>query len=219
MQGDIKYNWIKLDEEEHIERSRVLFEDIDKRRSVRAFSEDPIPKEAILNAIRIASSAPSGAHKQPWTFCLVSDKEIKRKIRLAAEEEEKLNYAERMSETWLDDLKKFGTNWEKPFLEKAPYLIIVFKKAYNEKVDGKKQTNYYVNESVGLAVGFLLMALHQIGFHTLTHTPSPMKFLSKILNRPDNERPFLLIPVGYPEPQHRVPDLKRKSLNEVVIEY
>lgn len=219
MESDIKYNWVKLNEKQHIERSQNLFQEMDKRRSIRAFSEDSIPKEAILNAIKTASSAPSGAHKQPWTFCLVSDKDIKRKIRIAAEEEEKLNYSERMSDTWLEDLKKFGTNWEKPFLEKAPYLIIIFKKVYDEEVEGKKQTNYYVNESVGLAAGFLLMALHQIGLYTLTHTPSPMKFLTQILERPPNERPFLLIPVGYPEKNHTVPNLKRKELNEVLMEY
>jgi len=219
MEGLIKYNWKKLSKKEHVTISRELFNEMNKRRSIREFSSDDIPREAILNAIKIASSAPSGAHKQPWTFCLISDDKIKKQIRFAAEEEEKLNYSERMSETWLEDLKKFRTNWKKEFLEKAPYLIVVFKKVYDEKIEGKKHNNYYVNESVGLAVGFLLMALHQIGLHTLTHTPSPMKFLSKILNRPSNERPFLLIPVGYPEHDHEVPDLKRKQLNEVLVEY
>lgn len=218
MKGFIPYQWTKLNQEEQIVKSRELFEEMKERRSIRGFSEDAIPKEAVLNAIRIAGSAPSGANKQPWTFCLVEDSTLKRKIRLAAEEEEKLNYAERMSETWLEDLKKFGTNWEKPFLEKAPYLIVVFKKAYDVEEDEKKQ-NYYVNESVGIACGFLLMALHQCGLYTLTHTPSPMKFLTDILGRPSNERPYLLIPVGYPEKYLEVPDIERKKIEEILAVY
>lgn len=218
MEGFTPYSWTKLSREEHIAKSTALFELMNKRRSIREFSEEEVPKEAIINAIKTASTAPSGANKQPWTFCLISSPEIKRKIRAAAEEEERLNYSERMSEEWLDDLKKFGTNWEKPFLEKAPYLIVVFKQAYEEAEDGK-HTNYYVNESVGLAAGFLLMALHQAGLYTLTHTPSPMKFLSKILDRPSNERPFLLIPVGYPADGHQVPDIKRKEQQQILTEY
>lgn len=218
MEGFKKYQWTKLSHEEQIAKSKDVFLQMNTRRSIRGFSEEDVPLEAIKNAIMTASSAPSGAHKQPWTFCLVSSRDIKRKIRLAAEEEEKLNYSQRMSKEWLKDLEKFKTNWEKPFLETAPYLIIVFKKVYDNDGEGKK-TNYYVNESVGLATGFLLMALHQIGLYTLTHTPSPMRFLSKILNRPENERPFLLIPVGYPEKGHEVPILERKSENEIMIEY
>ena len=218
MEGFKKYDWSKLSHEEQLSKSKEIYKEMDRRRSIRSFSDEPVSKEAILNAIKTASTAPSGAHKQPWTFCLVSNKEIKKQIREAAEEEEKLNYDHRMSEIWLKDLEKFNTNWEKPFLEVAPFLIIVFKKVYNEGKE-KKLTNYYVNESVGLSTGFLLMTLHQIGLFALTHTPSPMNFLTKILNRPSNERPFLLIPVGYPAGDVEVPIIERKDLNEILVEY
>lgn len=218
MDGFIKYQWTKISSTDQLNKSISLYHEMDQRRTIREFSSESVSKEAIFNAIKIASTAPSGAHKQPWTFCLISSPELKKEIRKAAEKEEKLNYSERMSETWLEDLKKFRTNSEKPFLEDAPYLIIVFKKAYDNDGEGKR-TNYYVNESVGLATGFLLMALHQIGLYTLTHTPSPMKFLTDILKRPSNERPFLLIPVGYPVNNIEVPDLQRKPLNEILIEY
>lgn len=218
MEGFIPYNWTKLSHEEHIDKSATLFEDMNKRRSIREFSDEDVPREALINAIKTASTAPSGANKQPWVFCLVSNPEIKKKIRMAAEEEEKLNYSERMSDSWLKDLEKFGTNWEKPFLETAPYLIVVLKKAY-DKIDQDKTQNYYVNESVGLATGFLLMALHKIGLYTLTHTPSPMRFLTEILKRPSNERPFLLIPVGYPKKGHMVPKISRKGEKEIITEY
>ncbi|MCL4140872.1 UNVERIFIED_CONTAM: hypothetical protein GTU68_012886 [Idotea baltica] len=165
-----------------------------------------------------ASSAPSGAHKQPWTFCAVSDPVIKKQIRDAAEEEERINYGGRMSKRWLDELKKFGTNAEKPFLEIAPWLIIVFKKAY-QRVDGEKANNYYVNESVGIATGFLLSAIHHAGLVSLTHTPSPMNFLTKVLDRPSNERPYLLIPVGYPDAKATVPIISRKPASEVIAWY
>ena len=218
MESFIPYSWKKLNPEEQVEKSAKFYKLMNERRSIRGFSKEALPKEAMLNAIKTASTAPSGAHKQPWTFCLISSPDIKRKIREAAEEEEKLNYGQRMSEEWLDDLKKFRTNWEKPFLEIAPYLIVVFKKVYDDDGEGKK-TNYYVNESVGLATGFLLTALHNAGIYALTHTPSPMKFLSEILDRPKNERPFLLIPIGYPEDGHEVPELKRKEAKEFLIEY
>ncbi len=165
-----------------------------------------------------ASTAPSGAHKQPWTFCLVSNPKIKREIRVAAEEEEYRSYHDRMSQEWLDDLKAIGTDWHKPFLEIAPWLIAVFRKAYDLENE-KKRTNYYVNESVGLACGLLIAAIHQAGLVALTHTPSPMNFLSEVLKRPENERPFLLIPVGYPDEAAYVPDLKRKPLEEVAVFY
>ncbi len=196
------------------ERSKQFYEFMDKRRSVREFSDKPISKEVIDQLILTASSAPSGAHKQPWTFCAVSSPEIKQKIREAAEKEEYENYHGRMSDDWLEDLKQFGTDWNKPFLTTAPWLIIVFKKAY-DLVDGEKAKNYYVNESVGLATGFLLAAIHNAGFVSLTHTPSPLNFLQKILERPTNERPFLLIPVGYPADDAEVPVLTRKGLDEM----
>ena len=172
----------------------------------------------IDEVIMTASSAPSGPHKQPWTFCAVSNQEIKAKIRQAAEKEEYENYHGRMSDSWLEDLQPFATDWNKPFLEIAPWLIIMFKKAYDLH-DGKKSKNYYVNESVGIAAGFLISAIHYAGLATLTHTPSPMNFLQNILGRPENERAFLLLPVGYPTTDAVVPDLKRKSNDEVIVHY
>jgi nitroreductase len=201
-----------------LERSRSYFEWMNQRRTVRDIGNRPVPKEVIEQIVMTASTAPSGAHKQPWTFCLISDPNIKGKIQLAAEEEEYRSYHDRMSQEWLDDLKAIGTDWHKPFLEQAPWLIAVFKKAYDLE-DGKKRMNYYVNESVGLACGFLIAAIHQVGLVALTHTPSPMNFLIEVLERPENERPFLLIPVGYPEEEAYVPDLKRKPLEEVVEYY
>jgi len=205
--------------EEMLERSATFFHWLDTRRTVRDYSDKPVPKEVIENIIKSASTAPSGAHKQPWVFCVVSNPNLKKKIRIAAEEEEKESYARRMSEEWLEDLEHLGTNWEKPFLEMAPYLIIVFKKVYDFDKKEEKSNNYYVNESVGLASGFLLTAIHNAGLVGLTHTPSPMAFLSKLLNRPSNERPFLLIPVGYPADETYVPQLTRKPLEEVSVFY
>ncbi|HET8860372.1 nitroreductase family protein [Marivirga sp.] len=197
-----------------ITRSEDFYLSMNKRRSVRDFSDQDIPKEVIENIIKTASTAPSGAHKQPWTFCIISNPGLKKKIREAAEKEEQKSYQNRMTEQWLKDLEPIGTDWEKPFLETAPYLIIVFKKIFDED-NGEKKTNYYVNESVGIACGFLIAAIHQVGLVTLTHTPSPMNFLSKILKIPKNERPYLLLPVGYPAEETYVPKLERKSLNEI----
>jgi nitroreductase len=205
--------------EEMIRRSDDFYQWIDKRRTVRDFSDKQIPSEVIQNIIKAASTAPSGAHKQPWTFCVVSDPLLKKEIRRAAEKEEKESYDNRMSEEWLNDIKPLQTDWQKPFIEVAPYLIVVFKKAYDLLPDGSKRTNYYVNESVGIACGFLLAAVHHAGLVALTHTPSPMNFLTSLLKRPENERPFLLIPVGYPHPETYVPKLERKPINEVLITY
>jgi iodotyrosine deiodinase len=205
--------------DEMISRSAAFYDWTEKRRTVRDFSDQSIPLEVIENIIKAASTAPSGAHKQPWTFCVVSDRGLKKEIRVAAENEEKESYDNRMSEEWLEDLKHLQTDWQKPFLEIAPYLIIVFKKAYDLAPDGNKRTNYYVNESVGLACGFLLAAIHHAGLVALTHTPSPMNFLTKLLKRPENERPFLLIPVGYPHPETYVPKLERKKIEEVMVKY
>ena len=204
---------------EMLNRSREFFQEMQQRRTVREFSDRPIPKEIISFILETASSAPSGANKQPWTFCVVSDPEIKAKIRDAAEKEEYENYHGRMSEEWLEDLKKFGTDHIKPFLEIAPYLIVVFKKAYDIGPDGEKQKNYYVNESVGLACGFLLAAIHHAGLVSVTHTPSPMNFLQKVLNRPENERAFLLIPVGFPAADAKVPAISRKTLDQFSVWY
>ncbi|ELR70883.1 Nitroreductase family protein [Fulvivirga imtechensis AK7] len=206
-------------EEEVVQRSNDFYHWMDQRRTVRDFSDKPIPREVIDNLILTASTAPSGAHKQPWTFCVVSSPDLKKKIRKAAEEEEYESYHGRMTPEWLEDLKPLQTDWHKSFLETAPYLIIVFKRAYELDAKGNKRNNYYVNESVGLAAGFLLTAIHHAGLVALTHTPSPMNFLAKLLDRPANERPVLLIPVGYPAHETYVPRLRRKSLDEVAAYY
>lgn len=186
------------------------------RRTVREFSSEPVPRELIIEAVRIAGRAPSGANQQPWHFVVVSDPAIKREIREAAEAEERENYDRRFPDDWLAALAPFGTDWQKPFLETAPYLIVVFTVTYGLSSAEQKIKHYYVNESVGIATGFLLTALHLAGLATLTHTPSPMGFLGRILGRPANERPYLLIPVGYPAEQAQVPDIEKKPLDEIV---
>ncbi|MEM9887295.1 MAG: nitroreductase family protein [Bacteroidota bacterium] len=205
--------------EEMTHRSQDFYDYMKQRRSLRIFSDRPVPKVVIENIIMTASSAPSGAHKQPWTFCAVSSPEIKKTIRQAAEKEEYENYHGRMSEEWLEDLVPFGTDWNKPFLEIAPWLIIIFKKAYDMDAAGNREKNYYVNESVGIAAGFLLTAIHQAGLVALTHTPSPMGFLQKVLHRPKNEHAFLLIPVGYAAADAKVPDIERKKAADVIVYY
>ncbi|MBK6821179.1 MAG: nitroreductase family protein [Bacteroidetes bacterium] len=191
---------------------------MNSRRTVREFSSEPVAIEVIDNIIMSASTAPSGANKQPWTFCVVTNPQLKSQIRVAAEKEEYESYNGRMPQEWLDDLSYLGTDWQKPFLEDAPALIIVFKQSY-ELNEGQKKTNYYVSESVGLACGFLLQAIHQCGLVALTHTPSPMNFLSKLLKRPENEKPYLLIPIGYPADKVMVPDIKRKEKEQVIVYY
>lgn len=212
----IPYARETYESQEMLRRSQDYYQWLDRRRTVRDISDRPVPREIMEQLILAASTAPSGAHKQPWTFCLVSNVNIKRQIREAAEKEEHASYHGRMSDQWLEDLKSIGTDWHKPFLERAPWLIVVFKRAYEQQGPEKRQ-NYYVNESVGLACGFLLAAIHQAGLVALTHTPSPMNFLAKILQRPENERPFLLIPVGYAEEQAYVPKLTRKKLGEIAV--
>lgn len=214
----IPYQPLQFSEAEMLQRSEDFYTFLNKRRTVREFSDKPVPRELIENVVMAASTAPSGAHKQPWTFCVVSNPDIKSEIRKAAEEEEYTNYHGRMGDEWLQDLAPFGTDEHKPFLEIAPYLIVVFKKSY-ELINGEKRKCYYVQESVGLACGMLLAAIHNAGLVALTHTPSPMNFLQKILNRPENEKPFLLIPVGYPAGGVQVPDLQRKGKDEVIVYY
>ena len=187
-----------------------------QRRSVRHFSPESIPDGVLDECIAAAATAPSGAHRQPWTFVVVRDPALKRELRLAAEEEERSFYSERITSEWRDALAPLGTDWHKPFLEDAPALIVVFRHAHGVEGD-RKVTNYYTQESVGIACGFLLAALHTSGLATLTHTPSPMEFLGRILGRPPHERAYLLIPVGYPAPGCEVPNLERKSLDEVRI--
>ena len=197
-----------------LNHSKSFLANISSRRSVRDFSDEAVPIELITNAVKAAASAPSGANKQPWHFVVVNDPLVKREIRMAAEKEEKAFYSYRASSEWLKDLEPFETNWSKPFLEVAPSLIVVFKKVYDVRKKQRKK-NYYVNESVGIASGILLAALHHSGLATLTHTPAPMGFLEGILKRPKNEKAFLLIPVGFPSKDAEVPRLAKKSFNEV----
>ena len=210
-----KINFTKISTDEMNLRSKSLLHQIQQRRSVRDFSSQNVPIEVIKNCIKTAASAPSGANKQPWHFSLVQNKKIKKEIRLAAESEEKQFYEHRASKEWLEDLNQFGTDWKKPFLETAPFLIIIFSQVFEKNADGENRKNYYVNESVGIAAGFLLAALHNAGLATLTHTPSPMNFLAKILKRPDNERAYLLIPVGYPSKNAKVPIISKKPFSKI----
>jgi len=198
-----------------LERAKANYEDVRRRRTVRQFSDRPVPQEIIENCIKAAGTAPSGANMQPWHFVAVSDAAIKKEIRKKAEEEEYAFYHQRAPEEWLEDLQPFETNEDKPFLETAPWLIAVFEQRYGLNDDGSRKKHYYVTESVGLATGLLINAVHHAGLVSLTHTPSPMKFLNDILKRPQNEKPFLLLVVGYPAEDARVPDIGRKGLNEI----
>jgi iodotyrosine deiodinase len=210
----MKLRWDRLPDEEMIARARAFSEEMSSRRSVRHFSSEPVPEEVLVEAIRTASSAPSGANKQPWTFVLVTDPEIKRRIREAAEEEERAFYGGRAPERWLLDLEPLGTGPDKPFLEAAPALIVVFAQKHGGEANSR---HYYVSESVGIACGFLIAALHHAGLASLTHTPSPMAFLSEILGRPDHERAYVLMPVGYPAEGCEVPDIERKPISQVLL--
>lgn len=210
-----RYSFKKKSSQDMITQSNELMKEMLKRRSIRDFSSEEIPDMVIKNVLKTAMAAPSGANKQPWKFVVVKDENIKRKIRIAAEEEEKKFYEHRATEEWLKDLNKFGTDWNKPFLENAPALIIVFRQSYDNSRGGRRK-NYYVNESVGIACGFLLMALQNAGLVSLTHTPSPMGFLERILERPKNEKAYLLIPVGFPAKNAEVPILNKKAYNRSV---
>lgn len=202
-----------------LDRAKSFYGFMNSRRTVRDFAPNEIPDDLIRDILLAAGTAPSGANKQPWTFCVVRNPEIKREIRIAAEKEEYDNYHGRMPVEWLNDLEPLGTNWEKPFLEIAPALIVVFRKNYDILENGSSSKNYYVHESVGLACGILIAAIHNAGLVALTHTPSPMNFLQTLLKRPQNEKPFLIIPIGFPEPNARVPDIHRKKLDEIAIFY
>ncbi len=214
--GFIPLEFSRLGEEEMVSRAREFCALMQRRRSVRFISSEPIPRECVELAVRTAATAPSGAHRQPWRFVIVDDPDLKREIREAAETEERENYEHRFPPDWLEALSALGTDWNKEFLEHAPYLVIVFKQSYGVDSDGEKVNNYYVNESVGIACGLFIAALHNMGLATLTHTPSPMGFLSRLLGRPANEKPYILFPIGYPAADATVPDLKRKSMEEVV---
>lgn len=213
MHGFIPYTPERVAPEEGLRRGRAFAETMLARRSVRDFSPDPVPRALIETAVRIACSAPSGANLQPWRFVAVSDPAIKHRIREGAEAEERLNYAGRMPDRWLRDLEPLGTDADKSFLDVVPWILVVFRQSARE--DGGR--NYYVQESVGIATGLLFAALQTMGLSTLPHTPSPMRFLNQILGRPENEKPHLLMPVGYPTPDCRVPDIRKRPLDESLL--
>jgi iodotyrosine deiodinase len=207
----------RLPEDEMLRRARGFYAEMDRRRTTRHFSDQPVPRELIEYAVRTAGTAPSGAHQQPWTFVLVSDPEIKRRMREAAEEEERINYGGRMPEEWVEALAPLGTDAVKEHITTAPYVVVMFRQTYGIRENGTRRTHYYTSESCGIAAGLFIAAVHRMGLATLTHTPSPMGFLSELLQRPANEKPFLLMPVGYPAPDARVPDLVRKPLDEIAV--
>lgn len=205
-------------DDELLERARATYASMERRRTVRAFAPDPVPREAIELAIAAASTAPSGAHQQPWTFVAIGDPDIKRRIRVAAEEEEQRSYeGGRMPDEWLAALAPLGTDWRKPYLEIAPWIVVLFEQVHGWFPDGSVRKHYCARESVGIACGLFIAAVHEMGLATLTHTPSPMGFLTAVLGRPANERPFVLMPVGHPAPDAVVPALTRKSLDDVAI--
>lgn len=211
----IPYEFVRRGEREMLSRVDLLHTEMNRRRSCRFFSDEAVPREILEKVIAIAHSAPSGANRKAWRFVVVDDPTIKRKIRLAAEKEERESYGHRMPQAWLEALEPIGTDAHKPFLEIAPYLVVLFRIDW-EEIDGKRYPNYYPHESAGIAAGFFIMACHQVGLATLTHTPSPMGFMRDILKRPINEKPFLLMPVGYPAGDCTVPDLPKKPLSEAL---
>ena len=214
----VPYRPVRLPAEVSLERGQSFLASMSARRSVRHFSDEPVPREAIALAIRTAGTAPSGAHCQPWRFVVVDDPSIKLRIRVAVEQEERRSYeGGRMSDEWREALAPLGTDWRKPYLETAPYLVVVFEETQGKFPDGRPRKHYYARESVGLACGLFIAALHQMGLCTLTHTPSPMGFLRDILGRPKTERPFILFPVGYPAADAEVPDLERKPASEIML--
>jgi iodotyrosine deiodinase len=211
----IPLNFKPLSDQQMLQESEQFYQDIKRRRTVRDFSEQPVDRAIIENAVRAAGTAPSGAHKQPWHFAIIANPDVKKTIRIAAEAEEREFYEGKAPQAWLDDLKVFETNAQKPFLETAPYLIAVFLERNTIDADGTKHKNYYMPESVGIATGMLLTALHTSGLATLTHTPSPMKFLNEILGRPSNEKPYMLIVTGHPAQDATVPDITRKPFEKI----
>lgn len=215
--GFVPYNPPRIPPEDGLDRLQALHEELEARRSVRHFSSEPVPRSLIEQAILAASTAPSGAHRQPWRFVAISSPQLKRRIRVAAEAEEKRSYESRMPEEWKDALAPLGTTWQKPYLEVVPWIVVVFAENYRLMPDGSRRKNYYVRESAGIACGMFIAALHRAGLATLTHTPSPMRFLSEILARPPGEQPMILFPIGYPAPDAAVPDITRKGLAEVAV--
>ncbi|MEA3501553.1 MAG: nitroreductase family protein [Actinomycetota bacterium] len=216
----VAYEHPRLPEDEMRDQASSFYQLMARRRSVRTFGTDAVPKDLIETAILTAGTAPSGAHQQPWTFVVVGDTNTKRRIRLAAEEEERTNYLDgRMPEDWQGEIARLGTSWQKPYLEDAPWIVVLFEQRYGIGQDGSLRKHYYVKESAGIAAGVFIAALHTMGLATLTHTPSPMAFLTKLLHRPPNERPFILFPIGYPAPGTVVPKLERKPLSDILVEY
>lgn len=214
--ASIEYRPPTFSKSEMLQRAKTHYQLMSQRRSVRHFSADAVPRELIELAIATASTSPSGAHRQPWRFVAISNPVIKQRIRIAAEAEERESYeGGRMPSDWLDALSRLGTDWEKSYLEVVPWIVVVFEETYGIDPDGGQRKNYYVKESVGMACGLFIAALHNMGLASLTHTPSPMGFLSDILDRPRNEKPFVLIPIGYPAENCQVPDLTRKSLQQI----
>ncbi len=213
----IPFEYRPLSDAERMARAEAFYDRMRRRRSVRYFSDKPLPRGLVEKLIATAATAPSGANQQPWSFVAVTDPGIKREIREAAEEEERAFYEHRATSEWLQDLEPLGTNWVKDFLEAAPVLIVVFRQVHGLRPDGTLKKFYYTSESVGIAAGLLIAAIHEAGLVTLTHTPSPMNFLEKILRRPPSERAFLLMPVGEPAEGATVPDIERKNLDEVLI--
>lgn len=214
----IDHHFDRFPEAEMRARARAFFAEMERRRSIRDFSDAPVPRALVELAIRTASTAPSGAHRQPWKFVAIGDPQIKRAIRMEAEREEWQSYeGGRMPAEWREALEPLGTTWQKPFLETVPWIVVVFEEVYGTTEAGTPRKNYYVKESVGIACGLFVAALHHMGLATLTHTPSPMRFLSKILGRPENERPYILFPVGFPAEHVQVPNLRRKGLEEVAV--
>lgn len=208
---------VRIPEDEMLQRARGFYAEMDLRRTTRHFSAEPVPRELIELAVRTAGTAPSGAHQQPWTFVVVADPELKRRMREAAEEEERVNYGGRMPPEWLSALAPLGTDAVKEHITTAPYVVVMFRHVHGVHADGSRRTNYYTTESCGIAAGLFVAALHRMGLATLTHTPSPMGFLGALLKRPENEKAFLLMPVGYPAPDARVPNLSRKPLEEIAV--
>ena len=214
----VPYRPARVEPDEVVGRSARFHQIMDQRRSVRMFSSDPVPRAAIEQAVAAASTAPSGAHRQPWTFVLIGDADIKRRIREAAEEEERVNYeGGRLPDDWLEALQPLGTDWHKEFLEVVPWIVVLFEQRFGLDEAGNRLKHFYVKESVGIACGMFITALHEMGLATLTHTPSPMAFLTTLLGRPENERPFAMLPIGYPADDCVVPDLIRKPLDEVLV--
>lgn len=213
----VRFEFDSPTDDEMIASARAFYERMNRRRSVRFYSTRAVPRECIEAAVMAASTAPSGAHMQPWTWVVIDDPTLKRKIRIAAEKEEKESYTGgRMSQEWLEALAPLGTDWRKPFLDDAPYLVVCMQQRYGFRPDGTKRKHYYTSESVGIACGIFITAIHEMGLVTLTHTPSPMRFLNTILKRPKNESPYILFPIGYPADDATVPDLRRKSLDEII---